>query len=172
MLAAADEKWAVDFYAVDIDGVLIERTSAHIVLGGELIVGGDSCLAGDESFYSSSAGIAHVAKVAHVDIGHGGGLASYLVDGDVAEHVAYGGKYDVEGDGVGGIVEDSLACLVAEHGEDDDHGVGTLAAEAVFSFQIAYGSCCCTFYTHLCQFYWRLFVVNDFAFDDDCLCCG
>ena len=42
LLSAADEQWSVHLDAVDIDGVLVEATAAHVVLAAGLVVLADA----------------------------------------------------------------------------------------------------------------------------------
>jgi hypothetical protein len=140
LLAAADELRTVDFNAIDIDKVLVERTATDRILGGEFVVGADIRQSFDECF-NPLVGADGMFDFLYVDLGECGGTDVVVGDHHLIELGGEGQKGDVEGAVFfGGKFQVKLLRLVACASDAEGDGVGRLDRDAVEATDIGNGA--------------------------------
>ena len=133
LLSGTDEQRTIDFDAIDIDGVFVERTTTDIVLRTHLVVCAHTSLCGDHLLNARTRGIAHVANVFDRHIGHRVGLSSDFGHIHLTQFNSVGEQHDVERHSIGRILQHPFACLIAKHGKHNYHTISRFARKAIAS---------------------------------------
>ena len=139
LLTGTHEEGAMEFDAVEVDHVFVERAAAYVVLGRQFVVCGHTGLRGDGLFYRVAPDRRCAAEMVEFHLLHRGGLHALSASDGFAEQCTGSGEHHVDAEGVGVGEQGALSRLVANHGEDDGEAVGRGDAQGVSSVEIGSG---------------------------------
>ena len=131
MLTATDEHRPVNLHTIDVDAVLVERTTTDIVLTAQLVMSADTSLRGNKLFYCVAACRGHSLQVLLVELLHRTHLPSRLCYSYFGELFSALSHHDVERKIALRLLQDALSCLVAYHGVNDHYTIGSVEGEVV-----------------------------------------
>lgn len=95
LLAGADKLRTVYFYSVDVDAVLVVRTSTHGVLRRHFVAAAYTGHGGNKTFYRAAADVRRKTVAVGVDALQGVGLLTVVGDLDGVQGIARGLHLDV-----------------------------------------------------------------------------
>ena len=133
LLSAAHQLGAIDFDTVDIDEVLVERTAAHGVLGGELVVGRHVGEGLDERL-DPLLGSEGVFEPFDVDLHESRGADAFVLDLHLLEGCRSRREFAVEHQHLATAhTHAELPRLIAHRGEAEGDRVGLAELETIAS---------------------------------------
>ena len=161
LLSGGDEHRAIDFHAVDIDAVLVERPATDVVLRRELVVGGDTGLRGHQFLDGIAGGRGQTLQFLGREFLRGAHLAAHLADGDLAHLRAAGVHRDVPYELPLWTHQHLAAFLESDQAVANGHGISCLKLKAVTPFDIRDSADGLTFDLHGDEGQRSLLVVHD-----------
>ena len=138
LLSTAHKEGTIDLHVVDIDGVFVERTTAHVILGGQLRMGGDTGLRLHHFLDGVARDRRSLLRSLKVQL-LGCALAFLLaLHRHLAQRIVVG-QLDHEGLAPTRTAQDTRLGAITNHRETDGHTVGTVELQAKLALEIGHG---------------------------------
>ena len=128
LLSGTNQHGAVNFYAVEVHTVLVERAAAHVVLRRQLVVRRNACLCRNDFLHAVAGGRGSQFGVGLGDALHRSCLHALSGNNGCSQcATVVEWHYHIQPHRIGRRTQQTAARFVAYHGVDHSHGVGRLA---------------------------------------------